>query len=225
MQLPEQDRYTLSCGELLDDFAVSMGGRVADKFIFNDLTSGASMDIRHATDIAKKMVCQWGMSEKMGPLNYIGREEHIFIGRDITRSEDYSPETAREIDLEIRRLVEEGEARVTELLTKHRDQLELLAETLLSRETMQGAEVYELLGMPIPESKSLMDDLHDTTPDGSGADKSAETSDVTAADSDVGAADPAGVDLAADAAADKAPETPSAVSGSGESTDETNKRA
>lgn len=170
MQLPEQDRYTMSRSELVDDIAVSMGGRVAEKLVFKEMTSGASMDIRHATEIAKKMVCQWGMSEKMGPLNYIGREEHIFIGRDITRSEDYSPETAREIDLEIRKLVEEGEARVTELLTKHLDKLELLAETLLNRETMQGAEVYELLGIPMPESKSLTDDLCGDKPNGASKD-------------------------------------------------------
>ncbi|MGI5923080.1 MAG: ATP-dependent zinc metalloprotease FtsH [Lentisphaeria bacterium] len=177
MQLPQQDRYTISCSELLDAIAVAMGGRVAEKLIFNELTSGASMDIRHATDIAKKMVCQWGMSEKMGPLNYIGREEHIFLGRDITRSEDYSPETAREIDLEIRRLVEESEARVTDLLTEHRDKLELLAETLLSRETMQGSEVYELLGMPMPEIKSLADDLDDLEPNGGETEKPTETAD------------------------------------------------
>lgn len=216
MQLPQQDRYTMSCGELLDDIAVSMGGRVAEKLIFNELTSGASMDIRHATDIAKKMVCQWGMSEKMGPLNYIGREEHIFIGRDITRSEDYSPETAREIDLEIRRLVEEGEARVTALLTKHREQLELLAETLLNRETMQGAEVYELLGMPVPESKSLTDDLHDATPDGSNAEQPAETDAHTdeVAAATVGATD-----------ASKAPEASAPVSGSDSNADTTDKRS
>jgi len=162
------------------------------------------------------MVCQWGMSEKMGPLNYIGREEHIFIGRDITRSEDYSPETAREIDLEIRRLVEEGEARVTALLTKHREQLELLAETLLSRETMQGAEVYELLGMPVPEVKSLTDDLHDAAPDGNEADKSAEAAENTAeaAAATVGTADDS-----------KAPEVTVPVSGSDSNTDTTGKRS
>ncbi|MGI6353652.1 MAG: ATP-dependent zinc metalloprotease FtsH [Lentisphaeria bacterium] len=159
MQLPEEDRYTAAQSELLDMITMTMGGRVAEILVFKELTSGGAMDIRQATDIAKKMVCQWGMSEKMGPLNYIGREDHIFIGRDITRSEDYSPETAREIDLEIRRIVESCEQRAMKLLTDNRQKLVLLAETLLTRESMTGSEVYELLGMTMPPPRKQDDEL------------------------------------------------------------------
>jgi cell division protease FtsH len=179
MQLPEQDRYTAAHGELLDHITMTMGGRAAEILVFKELTSGASMDIRQATDIAKKMVCQWGMSEKMGPLNYIGREEHIFIGRDITRSEDYSPETAREIDLEIRRIVETCEQRALQLLKENMHKLELLAETLLTRESLTAAEVYALLEMTMPPAHKQDDDLTDKADegidDGTGADTAANT--------------------------------------------------
>ncbi len=161
MQLPEQDRYTMTQNELLDRIAVTMGGRVAELLTFKEITSGAAMDIRQATDIAKKMVCQWGMSDKMGPLSYAGREEHIFLGRDITRSEDFSQETAREIDLEIRRLVEEGYQRVLKMLTENQDKLELLAKALLEKETLTGAEAYEAVGMEMPPSTVVEDELAD----------------------------------------------------------------
>ncbi|MBN2449023.1 MAG: ATP-dependent zinc metalloprotease FtsH [Lentisphaeria bacterium] len=147
MHLPEQDRYTRSQGELHDELAMMLGGRVAEKLVFGEVTSGAAADIRQATDIAKKMVCQWGMSERMGALSYTGREEHIFLGRDITRSEDYSPETARELDLEIRKVIDDAEARATEILTVHRDKLEKLARKLLEVETLTAQQVYELLGL------------------------------------------------------------------------------
>lgn len=159
MSLPEQDRFTMSRKELLDQIAVCFGGRVAEELTFEDITSGASMDIRQATDIAKKMVCQWGMSEKLGPINYAGREEHIFLGRDITRSEDFGPDTAREIDLEIRRIIDEQKDRTVKLLKDNYDKLKLLSETLLERETMMAKEVYELLGMEMPASKRSADDL------------------------------------------------------------------
>ncbi len=161
MQLPEQDRYTMTQNELLDRIAVTMGGRVAELLTFKEITSGAAMDIRQATDIAKKMVCQWGMSDKMGPLSYAGREEHIFLGRDITRSEDFSQETAREIDLEIRRLVEEGYQRVLKMLTENQDKLELLAKALLEKETLTGAEAYEAVGLEMPPSTVVEDELAD----------------------------------------------------------------
>jgi len=147
MHLPEQDRYTHSRSELLDELAMLMGGRVAEKLVFGEVTSGAAADIRQATDIAKKMVCQWGMSEKMGPLSYSSREEPVFLGRDITRSEDYSPETAREIDIEVRQIIDGTERYVVGLLTQHREQLERLAKKLLEVETLTAQQVYELLGL------------------------------------------------------------------------------
>jgi cell division protease FtsH len=137
---------------LEDELAVLMGGRTAEMLMFNEVTSGADMDIRQATDIAKKMVCRWGMSEKLGALSYTGREEHIFLGRDITRSEDYSDETAREIDREVRRIVDGAESRARDLLRENFDKLKLLGETLLERETLSAMDVYELLGLEPPKS-------------------------------------------------------------------------
>ena len=147
MFLPETDRYNITENEAKDMMTMGMGGRCAEKLIFHELTSGASMDISQATEMARKMVCKWGMCPRLGALSYAGREEHIFLGRDITRSDDFSPETAREIDIEIRRLVDAAEQRAMEILETHIDQLKLLAETLLEKETMSSAEVYQLLGM------------------------------------------------------------------------------
>jgi len=147
MFLPEQDRYNITENEALDMMAMGMGGRCAEKIIFNELSSGATMDIRQATSIAHKMVCEWGMSPKMGPLNYQGREDHIYLGRDLTRSEGMSPDTSREIEMEIRRLVDGAEARADAILTEHKEMLEKLAQELLVRETMNASDVYELLGI------------------------------------------------------------------------------
>ncbi len=151
MNLPERDRYTASRSELLDELAVLMGGRIAEKLIFSEITSGASMDLRQATEIARRMVCEWGMSEKLGPLSYGSRSEHIYLGRDITRSEDYSEQTAREIDREIREIVVGAESRTRELLTENREKLQLLGDTLLEKETMAADEIRKLLGFPPPE--------------------------------------------------------------------------
>ncbi len=158
MFLPEQDIYHRSYNELRDSIAVALGGRAAEELVLEDISTGASGDIRQATETAKKMVCQYGMSRRMGPVNYIGREEHIFLGRDITRSEDFSPETAREIDLEIRGLVEEGQKRALALLKDNLDKLHKLAEALLERETMTAQEVYDLLEMEMPEHAAESDD-------------------------------------------------------------------
>lgn len=190
MHLPEQDRYTQSKAELLDELAVLMGGRVAEELVCDDITSGAAMDIHQATGLAKKMVCQWGMSERMGPLSYGGREEHIFVGRDITRSEDYSEETAREIDQEIRRVVGEALTRGRELLTTHIDNLRLLGETLLEQETMDAAEVRELIGLaPLPPPP---EDVVESTDDTEGEGEATSVGDDTAsAGADVGDPEPA----------------------------------
>ena len=148
MFLPETDRYDITENEAYDMMAMGMGGRCAEQLIFNELTSGGSMDIQQATNMAKRMVCEWGMSKKLGPLNYAAHQDHIFLGRDITRTEGVSPETEREIDLEVRRIVDAAEARAMDILTEHKDKLIKLAEELLERETMNADEVYELLDLP-----------------------------------------------------------------------------
>ncbi len=151
MHLPDRDRYTQSLCELQDELAVLMGGRQAEELLCDDITSGAAMDIRQATTIAKKMVCEWGMSKRMGPLSYTSNQEHIYLGRDITRSEDHSEQTAQGIDEEIRAIVDGAETRARTMLRENIDQLKLLGETLLERETMSAAEIRELLGMPAAE--------------------------------------------------------------------------
>ena len=161
MQLPEQDQIHLTRNELLDHIAVCIGGRMAEELVFNDVTTGASMDIMQASDIARKMVCQWGMSEKLGFINYAGRQEHIFLGRDITRSEDFGQETAREIDLEVRQIIQDSYDRVRSILQENLDKLKLLADTLLEKETMNAEEVYTLLDMEMPPSKRSPQDFED----------------------------------------------------------------
>ncbi|MCP4179438.1 MAG: ATP-dependent metallopeptidase FtsH/Yme1/Tma family protein [bacterium] len=150
-QLAEEDRYTQSKKELEDMMIMMMGGRSAEEITFGDITSGAAGDIGEATKVAKKMVCVFGMSEKMGEIAYGGRSEQVYVGRDITRSEDYSEDTAREIDLEIKKLISTAKKKSDEILTKHKDQLELLAQELLKKETLLAKEVKILLGFEVSE--------------------------------------------------------------------------
>jgi len=148
MYLPDEDRYTQSKTELEDQLVYSMGGKCAEEIVFKDVTTGAAGDLEQATKIARKMVCAFGMSDKMGPICYGARDEHIYLGREITKTEDYSEDTAREIDVEIKRILSAAHARSTALLNEHRDQLETLAQKLLEIESMDAAQVYELLGIP-----------------------------------------------------------------------------
>src|SRR5204863_2753853 len=120
MWLPEEDKYTLRKRELLDSLVVTMGGRVAEEIVFGDVTSGARGDIKQATGMARKMVCEWGMSEKMGMVEYGEHDDYVFLGRDMHKSRDYSEATAQEIDREVRKLCDDAYARATESLTAHR---------------------------------------------------------------------------------------------------------
>ena len=143
MTLPKDDELDLSKRQFLDMIAVCFGGRAAEELTMEDISAGASMDIQQATDIARKMVCQWGMSDRLGPIHYAVQENAVTKG--------FSPETEREIDLEIRRIVDEQKSRATQILTQHRVELEKLAGELLEKETLSAQEVYELLGWPIPQ--------------------------------------------------------------------------
>ncbi|MBR0459742.1 MAG: ATP-dependent zinc metalloprotease FtsH [Victivallales bacterium] len=154
MYLPKNDRYDITENEALDYMVMCMGGRCAEQLVFQEVTSGAAQDIKQATELARRMVCEWGMNPKLGPVSYSGRQEHIYLGRDITRSDDMSPDTQREIDLEIRHLVDAAEEKAKEILTTHRDQLEKLAEALIVQETMTAEQVYALLEMPMPKDAS-----------------------------------------------------------------------
>ena len=151
MMVPEEDRYSQSMLEMKDLMKVDMGGRVAEEIVFTDVTSGASADISHATKVARAMVCAFGMSDKLGTIQYGERSDHIYLGRDITRSEAYSEETARIIDTEIKRLVDEAKTAAEKILVDHRDLLDKLANELLEKETLDAAQVYDLLGLKKPE--------------------------------------------------------------------------
>ena len=145
MYLPVEDKYTNRKNELLDRLVVIMGGRVAEEIVFGDVTNGATGDIRMATGIARKMVCEWGMSERLGMVEYGEHEDYVFLGRDISRSRAYSEATAQEIDREVRRLCDDAYRRATEILLANRDKLEVIAKALLEYETLDGAQIREVI--------------------------------------------------------------------------------
>jgi cell division protease FtsH len=143
-QLPLEDRLNLSKDGAQDQIAVAMGGRVAEELVFGQITTGASNDIMVATDLARKMVCDWGMSDKLGPLHFGKREEMVFLGRDFQDQKDYSEQTAVEIDGEVRRIVTSNYERAKAVVVEHMEKLKVLAEALLEFETIEGAEIDQL---------------------------------------------------------------------------------
>ncbi len=161
-QLPEGDKYTQTREYLKAALAVLMGGRVAEQLFMGHMTTGAGNDIERATELARKMVCEWGMSEKLGPLSYGKGEEQIFLGREITQHKDYSEDTAVVIDAEVRRIVEEARGQAVSLLSEHRDALIRLAEGLLEREVLDAEEIRLLVAgeelPPLPPVKPSGDD-------------------------------------------------------------------
>lgn len=147
MRLPEGDRVSMSIERLHADLAVAMGGRIAEEMIFgpNKITTGASSDISMATQIARRMVTEWGMSEKLGPITYGENTQEVFLGHSVAQHKNVSESTAQMIDEEIKRIVKEAYDRAKHILTKYRKHLELLAETLLDLETLSGEEINVLL--------------------------------------------------------------------------------
>jgi len=145
MQLPEKDRYMEGKLKLKGILATMMGGRVAEELIFGDITSGARSDLKQATRLARLMVCDWGMSDNMGPQTFGNHEELMFLGRGISSSQDFSEDTARKIDADVSLLLREAYARAQEILGNHRDKLEQIATTLLERETLDARDVEELM--------------------------------------------------------------------------------
>ncbi|MCA9559766.1 MAG: AAA family ATPase, partial [Myxococcales bacterium] len=141
MQLPNEDRLSMTKDFAEKRIAVMMGGRVAEELIFDQITTGAGQDIEVATDMARRMVCEWGMSEKLGPLTFGKKDEQIFLGREINQHRDYSEQTAIEIDREVKRIVLEGYNTARELVSSNIDKLRRLAEALLERESLNAEEV------------------------------------------------------------------------------------
>ena len=147
MRLPEGDRISMSRAKLLADLSVAMGGRIAEELIFGKdmVTTGASSDIQQATNIARHMVTDWGMSDKLGPLKYGEPEQEVFLGHSVTQSKSVSDKTAEIIDQEVRRIVEESYADAEKILKKHIDQLHMLANALIEYETLTGDEIQDLM--------------------------------------------------------------------------------
>ena len=145
MWLPEEDKYTNRKNELLAGLAVSMGGRVAEELAFGDVTNGARGDIKMATATARRMVCEWGMSEKLGMVEYGDHEDYVFLGRDISRARDYSEATAEEIDHEVRRLLDDAYQTAKQALLANRDKLDVVAKALLEFESLDGSQIKEIM--------------------------------------------------------------------------------
>ncbi len=153
MQLPTEDRHTYSKQQLDDNIAILMGGRLAEEMVLGQMTTGAGNDIKRATDIAYNMVCQYGMSKRMGPLTYGHKEEEIFLGREITQHKNVSEETTRAIDQEIRSIIEVNHERAKQILTEKMSVLHDMATALLDRETLEADEVMRLVeGVPLAEA-------------------------------------------------------------------------
>ena len=154
MALPTEDRYLQSKTEFEDKIAGLLGGNVAERLIFGDTTTGASNDIEKATDLARRMVTEFGMSDKLGPLSFGKRDEMIFLGRSMGEQRDYSDEVARTIDQEVRAIIDKAYDRATEVLTVHRDKLVALAEKLVAEETVD-AEGFESLFSDLPPKEDM----------------------------------------------------------------------
>ena len=145
IQLPEKDKYTEGRKQLLGMIVGTMGGRAAEKICFDDVTTGAASDIRQATHIARMMVTEWGMSDNLGPQYFGTREELLFLGREVSRSNEMSEETARKVDAEVKRIIDESYQKALDLLTANRDKLDLLTTILIERESLDGRDVDDLL--------------------------------------------------------------------------------
>ncbi|NNK92294.1 MAG: ATP-dependent metallopeptidase FtsH/Yme1/Tma family protein, partial [Acidimicrobiia bacterium] len=145
MALPMEDKSYIRRSELVDQLAMLLGGRTAEELIFVDPTTGASNDIEKATNIARRMVMEWGMSDRLGPLKYATPQAEVFLGRDYTRGQDYSDDVAFAIDEEIRKLITQAHEEARQILTAHRDALDRIADALIERESLDADEIKEIL--------------------------------------------------------------------------------
>jgi len=147
-QLPADDKYNYSRDYLVNRITILLGGRAAEEIVFQQQTTGAGDDLEKATDMARKMVCEWGMSDRMGPLTFGKGEEHIFLGREVARPKDFSEETAVLIDSEIKRIVVECATRARHMIESNLEKLHALARALLERESLDGEEIARILRVP-----------------------------------------------------------------------------
>ena len=156
LTLPKEDRSYMTKQEMIDEIKVLMGGRVAEALVLKDISTGASNDLERASETARRMVCDYGMSEKLGPISFGSRQEQVFLGRDMGRDRNYSEEVAQIIDQEVRRIVEDAYQKTEEILTTHMDELHTIANALLEFETIDSVDMKYLLAdgrMPTAEEK------------------------------------------------------------------------
>jgi len=151
-QLPVDEKHTYPRRYLENSISILLGGRAAEELVLKDFTTGAGNDIERATNLARKMVCEWGMSDKMGPLSYGKKEEQIFLGREFATHKDYSEETAKNIDAEVMAIVARNYERSKQLLTDHIDLLHKISSELLEKEVLSGAEIDTLIGDALPKA-------------------------------------------------------------------------
>jgi cell division protease FtsH len=140
-QLPTDEKHNYSRDYLNDQIAILLGGRIAEEITMDSLTTGAGNDLERATELARRMVCEWGMSDAMGPLTFGKKEEQIFLGREIAQHRDFSEETARQIDAEVRSLVDEAYKSAYSILGDHKDTMHRMAQALLDRETLDANDI------------------------------------------------------------------------------------
>jgi cell division protease FtsH len=154
MQLPEDDKHNYSSEYLNDMIAILLGGRIAEEITLGGITTGAGNDLERSTELARKMTCEWGMSDQMGPLTFGKKEEQIFLGREIAQHQDYSEDTAVRIDHEVKRIVTENYSRARTVLLEQREKLERVAEELLIREVLDAEQVRKIVtGEPLEEPR------------------------------------------------------------------------
>ena len=153
-QLPIDEKHTYPRDYLFNNIAILLGGRVAEALVFDEVTTGAGNDIERATNLARKMVCEWGMSQKMGPLSYGKKEEQIFLGREFATHKDYSEETAKNIDEEVVSIVKRNYERSIKLLSEHIDILHRMSSELLEKEVLNGVEIDMIIGGALPAQQA-----------------------------------------------------------------------
>ena len=145
LSLPKEDKYYATRSEMLDELKVLLGGRVAEALVLKEISSGASNDLQRATQLARQMICEYGMSENIGPVTFGHRQDQVFLGRDIARDKDYSEEVAAEIDKEVRSFMEDAYAATEELLSDNIDKLHVIAKALMEKETLEEEEINQLV--------------------------------------------------------------------------------
>ncbi len=157
-QLPENDRHTYSKSYWMDQLAVFFGGRVAEELVFQDMNTGASSDIERATDIARRMVCEWGMSDTLGPLHYSSKEEHVFMGRDMGKPREHSEHTQETIDAEVKRIIEGQYQVAKKIISENLDILHAMAKAVIEKETLSAEQIERIVkGLPADEVQAPLE--------------------------------------------------------------------